>query len=133
MNRWTSTISFCLLIWLVPFFGIIAPGHQRGVIKTPGSEGSSAQQTVIATPKCALCAFVAAFADREQTDVPPSPTGPAGDCAICHFNGTLLNPPVFELPNLRPVRIDLLVMDVPEAHHLIAVALDQVIPRGPPV
>ncbi|MEM7575928.1 MAG: hypothetical protein AAF328_00515 [Planctomycetota bacterium] len=102
VTRWTSTISICLLIWLIPFLTVIAPGHQRGVLKTPGSQGALNDVATIAAPGCALCAFVAGFGDKEAPDRPTTPTSPGGDCAICHFNGTLLNPPPFALPNLKP-------------------------------
>ncbi|MEM1445561.1 MAG: hypothetical protein AAGF84_05855 [Planctomycetota bacterium] len=132
MTRWTPTISICLLVWLVPFFAVIAPGHQRGAIKTPGSEDLAAGIASISTPKCVLCVFVAGFGDQDPAEIPVSPSNQAGDCAICHFNGTLLNPPPFELPNLKPVRIDLPLATAPEASWAIAVASDQASPRGPP-
>ncbi|MEM8784110.1 MAG: hypothetical protein AAGE65_14835 [Planctomycetota bacterium] len=119
-----------MLVWLVPFFAVIAPGHQRGVLKTPGSdEGSIA----VSAPNCALCAFVAGFGNSEPADDSVPPTNPAGDCAICHFNGTLLDPPPFELPDLRPERLDLPLAQAPATRpvsHLNAGAISQ---RGPPI
>ena len=129
MNRHVPTISICLLIWLVPFFAVIAPGHQRGVLKTPGSVGDP---IAMSAPKCALCAFVAGWGKDEAPTGPVSPTNPAGDCAICHFNGTLLNPPPFELPNLRPVRLDLPADSALPARVCVVAHVDRLVPRGPP-
>lgn len=50
---------------------------------------------------CGLCSAYGGDEDR-----PVSSTDPAGNCAICQFNGTLLNPPPFALPDLRPQRLD---------------------------
>lgn len=132
MARHLRLISICLLLWLVPFFAVIAPGHQRGVLKTPGSGGET---SAVMAPKCPLCVFVAGLGNSDQNEPlggPITPTDPAGDCAICYLNGTLLTPPPFELPNLRPERIDLPLALALVSQPAPTVTLDHISPRGPP-
>ncbi len=105
----TRLPAILLLAWLVPFLGVIAPGHQRGVIGVPGSERVEASAA-----SCVLCEVWLGGdgRGRDDSNEPSSPADPATGCAVCHFNGTLLNPPVFALPNLKPVRLDWPAADV---------------------
>lgn len=69
------------IAWMVLFFGVIVPGHQRGAIKASGSPDA-----MLAAPSCPLCASLTLWGEPGNDDQPgqPSPSKPTPtNCAIC--------------------------------------------------
>jgi len=117
------------LIWVLAWFGVILPGHQRGAVRLPGSSGTSTDPTQAAsntdTRPCPLC--VAEPGDGESRRTPVR----GGCCALCQFMATLTTPPVFAFDPPDSYLLDLLA--APEVAALRDVcALPTRRSRGPP-
>lgn len=127
MNRRPFHIIWLLFISL--WFGVIAPGHTRGVIKLSGTEQEQGQ------PDSCCVRPIAHPADSTKQDSSDSqkhpPVDSATGCAVCYLNSILDTPdkPVFvtfctglltELEPLEPLGLSSILV------HLLAHI------RGPP-
>lgn len=75
-----------MLLW----FAVIVPGHQRGVLTVPGSD---------ARPAC--CSRTGRMTVLKSGEKPQrAPADPAKHCALCRFTATLDAPatPVLDVP-----------------------------------
>lgn len=78
-----------MLLFVTLWFGVIAPGHERGAVRLPGSDGCHATTSASATAGRACCALL----EEAEQDEPQRSEDPASCCAICYLNGTLDVPP----------------------------------------
>lgn len=82
-----------VLLW----FAVIVPGHQRGMLRLPGGEAISS---------CCMKSGRLTVDHGEQAPRRSTPA-PVRDCAICHFTLTLDVPPLPDLfiPVSAPVEV----------------------------
>ena len=102
------TCHILLLIFVSLWFGVIAPGHERGSIKLGG--GTSCHLTTTAADEadaapagmscCAMPKDDAATGEGEKEE---KPVDPASCCAVCYLNATLSVTPVI---CLQPMQVD---------------------------
>lgn len=84
-----------MLLFLALWFGVIAPGHTRGVIKMGSGSSCSAQVQTSGDAAGMSCCAMPSLADRddETQDSEQAPLeDPASCCAICYLNSTLQTP-----------------------------------------
>lgn len=125
-------IRILALVWVLAWFGVILPGHQRGVVRLPGLAGEATAETSDSTANrgtqpCPLCVSEPSTGDDDSRSVPVR----GGCCALCQFMATLSTPPVFAFD---PPDMDLLdLLAAPEVEGLRDEAdLDATRSRGPP-
>lgn len=79
VTRWS------VLAWVVLWLAVIAPGHERGMIRTDSPEKSD---------KASCCA---SHGSSESSDKKPSKDDAARHCALCYLNASLDLPLTFDL------------------------------------
>jgi hypothetical protein len=111
-----STFHKLAVVWLALWFGVIVPGHKRGLVLLPG--GEPPVQTKPASAETCPLAGVMVGTTRgccPGSSVPVSPTAPGSPdgpskmpvthCAICYLAGVLDVPPA---PDFAPKPLELL-------------------------
>ncbi len=94
-----TALKYVILAYTLCWFGVIAPGHQRGVVQLPGGQSGSspwsgdvATISALATGSCCTRRGENASEQEGQNSEGPRPD-PARNCAICKLNATLDTPP----------------------------------------
>ena len=87
--------TYLILIWSILWFGVIAPGHERGAVRVPGGETSTSS-----SHGHACCQRPTPNTTDETPDpAAPEDEDPASACAICYLNGALHTPvPIAIIP-----------------------------------
>lgn len=86
-----------ILLWAIAWFGVVLPGHERGVIRVPGAPTvlrtdterrvASGELQLSALSACPLCPLSRSGEDGED---------PASTCALCQLIATLSVPVPFD-------------------------------------
>ncbi|NBC11252.1 MAG: hypothetical protein GVY24_05875 [Planctomycetes bacterium] len=104
-----KALRILALAWVLAWFGIVLPGHQRGAVRLPGQSSDTTEaETTAAAPggkPCPLC--VREPGGGEGDDSPAVPIR-GGCCAICQFMATLSTPPIFVFDPPDSYLLDLL-------------------------
>jgi hypothetical protein len=88
-------LHLVMLLFISLWFGVIAPGHTRGVIKMGGASSCSPQVQGSDAIGGMSCCAMPARADRDEDDAHQDrPEDPAACCAICYLNTTMQTPQV---------------------------------------
>ncbi|MFA9477147.1 hypothetical protein ACERK3_02450 [Phycisphaerales bacterium AB-hyl4] len=121
-----------LILWLVAWFAVIIPGHQRGAILLPGSDTAS-QSTrdtsrLILTRAATCCPITGQPA---SSDNPDSPVDPATQCGICYLAGVIDLPTTLDLTPQPLTLLATLAPLAPEQPY-IAHTPSRHAPRAPP-
>lgn len=104
-----STFHKLAIVWLALWFGVIVPGHKRGLVLLPGGEPLQTKPANAET--CPLAGImVGTTGSCCPGSKPPSPTAPnpgmpVTHCAICYLAGVLDVPTP---PDLAPKPLALL-------------------------
>jgi hypothetical protein len=108
-----------LAVYLFIWFGLIVPGHRKGVVTLPGTESCC----------CDCCQPASGPQGPSDAPIPPSR---AAHCAICDFAAHLTLPPPVDF-SLAPLGLAERVID-PTVKDLIArLVLNPFDGRGPPL
>ncbi len=109
-------LRFALAVFTFIWFGIVLPGHRRGIVVFDGSK-----------PVCDCCCDQSANCDKSKT-----PDNRAAHCEICNFAAHLTIPPVVDL---RLTILGLLEKaPPPSAYQFVRlIVLTPFDGRGPPV
>ncbi len=108
-----NTFHKFAVVWLALWFGVIVPGHKRGLVLLPGGSGgtgggpSAVTQSQPGKP-CPLAKMMSASGKccpSSRTPASPSPGGPVTHCAVCYLTGVLDVPAA---PDLAPKPLELL-------------------------
>lgn len=93
-------LNLVCLAWTAVWMGVLAPGHERGVVQLPGGPACAVSATEAPADRPHACC--SRPADTE--DAPPA--DPASNCAVCRLLATLDAPPTIDLsvppPTLLP-------------------------------
>jgi hypothetical protein len=111
----SRSLRIALLFYTFFWFGIVVPGHKRGVVTLDASGHASCE--------CAACQ-----ADNSKTN---HPTDPASRCAICDFTAHLILPPVYDF-TLPPMGLADRVPTPVVEDRVARVVLTPFDGRGPP-
>ncbi len=133
----TSTFHKFAILWLALWFGVIVPGHKRGLVLLPGGEDRPPATTQTGEA-CPLAKYMAANGSccpsSQPTDSsdPDAPTPPVTHCAICYLTGVLDVPPA---PDLAPQPLELVqLLAWPTPQVIISDATVDTHPgRAPPI
>jgi len=95
------------VVWLALWFGVIVPGHKRGLVLLPGGTPPPATrpQAGETCPLAQMKGGTGTCCPTSNAPAVPSPTGPASHCAVCYLTGVLDVPPA---PDLTPKPLELL-------------------------
>jgi hypothetical protein len=90
----SSTFHRFAIIWLALWFGVIVPGHKRGLVLLPGGGERAASTTVVTQddepcPLAQMMAVSGKCCPSSRTPSQSSPGGPASHCAVCYITGVL--------------------------------------------
>jgi hypothetical protein len=109
-----------LLFW----FGIVVPGHQRGIVTVDGTPNAS---------ECCCCQTTPVAQSTSKTPADsPAPANPAGHCAICYFAAHLTVPPPVDF-SLAPLGLVARVREAVIKDMVARIVLTPYDGRGPPV
>jgi len=108
----TSTFHKFAILWLALWFGVIVPGHKRGLVLLPGGPGGNdtAPVNTQTGEPCPLAKYMATTgtccpsSQPADSSNPDSPALPVTHCAICYLTGVLDVPPA---PDLAPQPLEL--------------------------
>jgi hypothetical protein len=120
MQRW---VRILMLGWLGVWFGVIAPGHQRGIVMLPGT---------VKPGSCCVVRGELVVNKGGQAPAKQTPPMPVKGCAICQINATLATPEVIVFHALDLGLVQLLPLPPPVAAPVLAL-LHVDYSRGPPV
>ena len=103
-----STLHKLAVIWLALWFGVIVPGHKRGLVLLPG--GEPVQTKPVAGEICPLAGIMVGTnrgcCPGSKSPASPSPAPlPVSHCAVCYLAGVLDVPAV---PDLAPKPLELI-------------------------
>jgi len=116
-----------LAAYLFFWFGIVVPGHQRGIVTVDGTPNAS--------ECCCCCQTSSANQSPSKTptdsQAPGNPTNPAGHCAICYFAAHLTVPPPVDF-SLAPLGLVARVRDAVVKDCVARIVLTPYDGRGPP-
>ncbi len=96
-----TTFNKLAVVWFALWFGVIVPGHKRGLVLLPGAEPPAPTRSAPEEAPCPLASIMG----TNGSCCPSSskPTGPAPmpvtHCAMCYLMGVLDVPPP---PDLAP-------------------------------
>lgn len=132
----SKTARILALVWVLAWFGIILPGHQRGAVRLPGlgsdsaeAEANGATASSTGGKPCPLC--ITTPGEGEPGDERTVPVR-GGCCAICQFMATLTTPPVFTFDPPDSYLLDLLAeREVAGLHDVCELPTRR--SRGPPM
>lgn len=131
-SRW---IHFLSLSWAVLWFALIAPAHERGAVRLPGSSGAVAgsdfSSSVPTIEARGSCCSVVSYAGNDGETPSPRPSQSEG-CAICKLMATLSVPPAFSSAPVALGIVDLLDIFAP-TDFISRDAWSDLYARGPPV
>lgn len=101
-----STLHKLAVVWLALWFGVIVPGHKRGLVLLPGGE-PPVQVKSVSGETCPLAGMMGTTGSCCPTSSPPSSPAPlpVSHCAVCYLAGVLDVPPA---PDLAPKPLELL-------------------------
>lgn len=124
----SESLRWLVLAWVLLFFGLIVPGHRRGIVQlsTHGSPASPLADGA-AKPFCPLCTSTST-----DPDTKPDPTAPI-NCAICHLKAQLDTPPPFILIPTRGENLAYLLRHVSTFDAPASAVLSTLRGRPPPV
>ncbi len=103
----SNTCHKFAVIWLALWFGVIVPGHKRGLVLLPGGTPPPVTQNQNTEP-CPLAQMMAASGTccpSSSPRTPSSPSAPVSHCAVCYLTGVLDVPPP---PDFAPRPLELL-------------------------
>jgi hypothetical protein len=127
-----STLYKLAIVWLALWFGVIVPGHKRGLVLLPGGERPTTSQSTSGEP-CPLAKIMGT--NGSCCPAPPSRSPaplPVSHCAICYIVGVLDVPPP---PDFAPGPQELLaILPWPEPVVVDSVSIPQTyLGRAPPI
>ena len=88
----SETIQKFAIRWFALWFGVIVPGHKRGLVLLPGGQPPARTQAANAEP-CPLASIMArsgSCCPSSKSPDTPRPDGPVTHCAICYLNTSVL-------------------------------------------
>jgi len=112
-----DTFKKFAILWLALWFGVIVPGHKRGLVLLPGAPGNAAaasNSSDEALEPCPLAEIMALDGSCCPSSKPSDPDTPmpVTHCAICYLTGVLDVPPA---PDFAPRPLELVqVLPWPE-------------------
>ncbi len=125
------------VVWFALWFGVIVPGHKRGLVLLPGGKP---QVTVKQSEEAQPCPLAKIMGRSSSCCCPPSdssdapqPGAPVTHCAICYLTGVLDVPPA---PDFAPKPLELVQVlawpqsDVVEATESVRTYLGRAPPLG---
>lgn len=130
-----STIHKLAVVWLALWFGVIVPGHKRGLVLLPGAGGEPPVQAKPASGEtCPLAGIMGTTGSCCPSSSQPSSPAPlpVTHCAVCYLTGVLDVPAV---PDFAPRPLELLeVLPLP-APTVVAAGpkLQTYLGRAPPI
>lgn len=101
-----SIIHKLAIVWLALWFGVIVPGHKRGLVLLPG--GAPPVQAKLASGEtCPLAGIMGTTGSCCPSSSPPTSPAPlpVSHCAVCYLTGVLDVPAV---PDFAPKPMELL-------------------------
>jgi len=130
----STTFHKFAVIWLALWFGVIVPGHKRGLVLLPGGNEASPVTTQAGEP-CPLAKYMASngtCCPSSQPTDSSDPQTPVTHCAICYLAGVLDVPAV---PDLAPKPLELVqVLAWPKPETVVSTATVDTHPgRAPPL
>lgn len=129
-----TTFHKFAILWLALWFGVIVPGHKRGLVLLPGGNDTPPATTASDKP-CPLAAVMATNGSCCPSSSPskaPAPGTPVTHCAICYLTGVLDVPPTPDLAHKPLELLQLLAWPTPEV--VISAATTHTHPgRAPPI
>lgn len=133
----TSTFHKFAILWLALWFGVIVPGHKRGLVLLPGGNDTSPAATQTGEP-CPLAKYMATTgtccpsSQPANKSNPDDPGAPVTHCAICYLTGVLDVPPA---PDFAPQPLELIqVLAWPTPEAVVSSATVHTHPgRAPPI
>ncbi len=128
----STTLYKLTIIWLALWFGVIVPGHTRGVVRVPGAEPPPQPSANEVCPLAQMFSGTSRCGCPKPSRAPGgSPLTPAGSCAICQIIAVLNAPDPVDVGPPSPQLLDVLpwpaprVAQRPEFEHIY-------FGRGPP-
>lgn len=131
----SETLQKFAVVWLAIWFGVIVPGHKRGLVLLPGGEPPAKTQTSTGEP-CPLAEIMALSGSccpsSKSSGNTPGPSAPVTHCAVCYLTGVLDVPP---LPDFAPKPLALVqVLPWPSPDEVESVTpLQTYLGRAPPL
>ncbi len=133
-----ETFRKLAVVWLALWFGVIVPGHKRGLVLLPGGTGSGQTRSAAASKvnePCPLAEIMGTNGSCCPSSNKPSDEGPGAPvthCAICYLTGVLDVPPS---PDFAPRPLELVqVLPWPEPAAVESIPASQTyLGRAPPV
>jgi hypothetical protein len=116
----SRALRIALLLYLFLWFGIIVPGHRRGVVTLEGKPDDK-------QAACDCCCDCHPSQAPASSKTPPKPT----HCAICDFAAHLSLPPVFDF-SLAPLGMLTRLPTPPAEDRFARVVVTPYDDRGPP-
>lgn len=100
-----STFHKLAVVWLALWFGVIVPGHKRGLVLLPGGE-PPVQAKLASGETCPLVGIMGTNGSCcPGSKAPTAPATPVTHCAVCYLTGVLDVPLP---PDLAPKPLELL-------------------------
>lgn len=125
----STTLRLTALLWVVGFFVVFVPAHNRGIVKLPGHDATMAAADGQARPFCPLCMLI----PRDTPDGDRPPADAPVNCAICFLKAGLdLPPTVIEAPRFV-VELDYLMGHFEVAEPPLLISQVTLYGRAPPV
>jgi len=119
-------LQIAVLIFVATWFGLVLPGHQRGLIKVPGAEATASADGGCCASRCEPTGEPA-----PGGDAPRPAKDPTRHCAVCTIIAMMLEVAVYQPPpTLHTLAA---IIDPPAPHAIVGVEPQRVLSdRGPP-
>ncbi len=131
----SETVQKYAILWLALWFGVIVPGHKRGLVLLPGGQPPAKTQSSTGEP-CPLAQIMALSGSccpgSKSPSNTPGPDVPVSHCAVCYLTGVLDVPP---LPDFAPKPLELVqALPWPSPDEVDSIrALQTYLGRAPPL
>ena len=89
----SRSLNIAVLVFTAAWFAVVLPGHQRGVVRLPGSDAS---RSYTSGSQCALCQWTGGGTSRDEDGSPSRRPAPS-HCALCQLIAVLDAPPITNL------------------------------------
>ena len=106
----TQTFNKIAIVWLALWFGVVVPGHKRGLVLLPGGEKVPTRlQSDKPCPLAKLTGKTGSCCPSSKAPSDQAPAAPGSHCAVCYLTGVLdvpappdLTAPPLELLDILP-------------------------------